>query len=70
MARIRIAGLALLVLLGVSSLMAMPDHETEFDYYTDATKTVECGYKFVTCHGIIRSGCQTQWYDFYDLGDC
>jgi len=69
--KIRIASLVLLLVTGVSQLLALPPHEVEFDYYADATYTGDyCGYKFVTCSGIYRYGCQTQWYDVFDGDDC
>jgi len=49
---------------------ACPSQESETDYYTDATKSVECGYKIVYCCGIQRSGCVTSYFDTYFLGTC
>lgn len=42
---------------------ACPSQETEIVYYTDASKTVECGYKLVYCCGVYRQGCVTSYYD-------
>jgi len=49
---------------------ACPSQESETDYFTDATKTVECGYKYVYCCGIERSGCVTPYFTTYSLGAC
>lgn len=68
--RIRIIGLLLLLLVGATSLMAMPDHEVYITYYTDATYTEECGYKWVLCYGIFRDGCVTAYYVAEDGPDC
>lgn len=68
---IRIAGLLLLLLVGGSSLLAMPDHEVYTEFYTDGTYTVQCGYRWVTCSGIIRSGCQNTGFEVtYDGDPC
>jgi hypothetical protein len=67
---VRVIGLLVLLLVGGASLMAMPDHEVYFEYYTDGTYAEMCGEKYVTCHGIYRFGCQTQWYVAYDGDDC
>jgi hypothetical protein len=61
--RIRILGLLLLLLVGATSLMAQPDHETWIYYYTDATYTTQCGYLHYDCFGWgwTGSGCRTEW---------
>jgi hypothetical protein len=69
--RIRLIGLVVLLVVGASSLMAMPDHEVYTEFYPDATYDVPCGYRWVTCGGIIRSGCQNTGYSVtYDGDDC
>lgn len=68
--RIRIIGLLLMLAVGTTSLFAMPDHEIFTDFYTDETLGEWCGYRYVTCSGIIRSGCQTNYYTQYDGFDC
>ena len=43
--------------------------EHDIFYYTDATYTVQCGYKIYPCYGGIRqSGCVTEFYidEWYD----
>lgn len=44
---------------------ACPSQEIETIYYTDATKTVECGYKLLYCCGSYHEGCVTSYYDRY-----
>jgi hypothetical protein len=69
--RIRLIGLLLLLVLGASSLLAMPDHEVYTEFYPDGTYGEPCGYRWVTCHGIIREGCQNTGYSVtYDGDDC
>jgi hypothetical protein len=59
-----------LVLTGFALAMpvptnACPSQEVETYYYTDATKTVQCGYRLVYCCGTYREGCVTSFYDRY-----
>jgi hypothetical protein len=44
---------------------ACPTQEIETIYYTDATKTVECGYRLIYCCGSYQEGCVTSYYDRY-----
>jgi hypothetical protein len=44
---------------------ACPSNEVETIYYTDATKTVECGYKLLYCCGVYQQGCVTPYFDRY-----
>jgi hypothetical protein len=44
---------------------ACPSQEVETYYYTDASKTVQCGYRLVYCCGIYSEGCVTSFYDRY-----
>lgn len=59
--KIRFGILVVLLLLGATSLIANPDYEIYYDYYTDATLTTHCGYWYITCTGMIRGGCQTEY---------
>jgi hypothetical protein len=68
--RIRIMALLVMLLVGVTTLTALPDHEVYTEFYTDATYSDMCGYRWVTCGGIIRSGCQTVYSVTYDGDDC
>jgi len=43
---------------------ACPPNEVETTYYTDASKTVECGYRIISCSCQVYSeGCRTAFYD-------
>lgn len=44
---------------------ACPTNEVETYYYTDASKTVQCGYKLLYCCGVYQEGCVTSYYDRY-----
>lgn len=69
--RARVIVLFALLLVGVTSMMAAPDHDIEYIYYTDATKTVECGWRYLSCHGGVWSdGCRTAWYDVIHYEPC
>ena len=59
--RIRIFMLMALLVLGTTSIFANPDQEVYNDYYTDASLTTWCGYWYVTCGGIRKGGCQTEF---------
>ncbi len=61
----------LVVLCGVgTSIVAAPPHQIWRTYYTDSTKTVECGYMNQHCSGTTYSGCWTQWYTDEIMGRC
>lgn len=48
---------------------ACPSQQIEYTYYTDASMTVECGWKIITCScGSYRGGCSTAYYtiDWYE----
>ena len=60
--RIRIFGLMLLLLLGATSLMALPDREQYVEFYPDDTYETLCGYRWILCFGIYESGCNTPYY--------
>jgi hypothetical protein len=64
--RLVFAALVLAVSLIVTApeSFACPPTDIEYDYYTDATKTVQCGWKYITCScSVTSSGCQTSYYD-------
>jgi len=57
-------------ILVVGSLVVIPDShacppsDIEYTYYTDASKTVQCGWKYITCYcSVTSSGCVTSFYD-------
>lgn len=42
---------------------ACPPNEVETTYYTDASKTVECGYRIISCNCHVYSeGCHTTYF--------
>lgn len=58
------------LILVVCSLAVVPDAyacpptDIEWTYYTDASKTVACGWKYTTCYcSTTSSGCRTSFYD-------
>jgi uncharacterized protein (DUF427 family) len=62
--------LLLAVLVVACSLVAVPESyacpttDIEYTYYTDASKTVVCGWKYITCYcSVTSSGCKTSYYD-------
>ncbi|HET8775750.1 MAG TPA: hypothetical protein VFP80_18275 [Thermoanaerobaculia bacterium] len=57
--RIRTLLLLALVLLGTTSLFALPDHEIYFEYYKDDTYQTLVGERLITCFGIYQWGVQT-----------
>jgi hypothetical protein len=62
--------LALLV-VGGTSLLALPPNEVITEYYTDATKTEQCGEKILWCDGHTYSwGCVTPYYIRYQGDPC
>ena len=75
--RMLMAALALAMGLGVvtfnmsSTTYACPSRMIEITYYTDATKTVECGYKIIPCNcgGTATGGTQTRFYTI-EYDDC
>lgn len=58
----------------VADTSARTRQEHDIFYYTDATYTVQCGYKIYPCYGgIHQSGCVTafiydEWYDCFAGG--
>ena len=68
--RIRVLLLLGLLLVGGTSLIAAPDHEVYWEYYTDNTYSVLCGERWVLCTGIYSWGCRTSYYIVWDGDDC
>jgi hypothetical protein len=53
---------ALPVNAAVTVAAALPGSSVEIEYYTNATYTVQCGYKYISCNGqTFRSGCITSF---------
>ena len=61
MLKLRTAALAVLLFIGTGSLISQPDREIYYDYFTDASYTVHCGYQYATCVGIMQGGCRTEF---------
>jgi hypothetical protein len=59
---IRLFVALLLLSAGLAHLTAGPPYQYWRTYYTDATRTVECGYANVACNGTTYSGCFTSEY--------
>ena len=56
--------------LAVSASYACPPTDIEYIYYTDASKSVQCGWKYTTCYcSVTSNGCQTSFYDI-NYWDC
>ena len=69
--RTRIFVLFAMLLMAATSMMAAPDHDIEYFYYTDASKTEQCGYRILFCGGGQYSeGCRTSFYDVYHGPQC
>ena len=58
------------ILTPEKKVCARPCHEVEHYYYSDATYTVEVGYKFIYCNGTYTSGTVTIYDYVVDLGSC
>jgi hypothetical protein len=54
----------------IDSAGALPCHEVEHNYYSDATYSTIVGYRFVTCSGVYTYGTVTTFVVSYDGGDC
>jgi hypothetical protein len=67
---IRVLSLLVLLLLGATSLISGPRYSSSFEYYTDATYTEMCGWKYVACSYIHREGCVTEFVIVYPEGEC
>lgn len=49
---------------------ACPSNQIEYTYYTDASMTVECGWRIITCYcGGGSGGCRTEFYTI-DWTEC
>ena len=68
--RVRLGVVIVLLVVGATSLIGQPDNEIYYTYYTDATYTVQCGYTYITCTGIRRSGCQTEFATVFEGPAC
>ena len=72
----RMVLLGLLITVGiVATVYAQPLRESTTFYYTDSTKTVQCGDREIFCDGlIVYSGCYTAYrtifYGEYCPGNC
>lgn len=53
----------LLLTAGLAHMTAGPPYQYWRTYYTDSSKTVECGYANVACGGTTYSGCWTAYHD-------
>jgi hypothetical protein len=53
-----------------ASASACPSSTIEYTYYTDASMTVECGWRIITCYcGGGSGGCRTPYYTI-DWSEC
>ncbi len=68
--RIRVFLLLALLLLGTTSLFALPDHEIYFEYYADGTYLDLVGERLITCFGIYQWGIQTPYRLVFHGPDC
>jgi hypothetical protein len=69
--RIRVALLMLLLVVGATSAMALPEYEMFITYYTDGTFQTECGYRHIFCDGsFIHSGRVTDHYIAIVIAPC
>ena len=69
--RVRLFVLFVMLMVGATSVFALPDHEIEIDYYTDATLTEWCGYRYYLCGASWAvGGCQTTHLTRWDGPDC
>lgn len=68
--RIRILLLLVLLVVGVSSLVAAPAQETWWEYYTDSTYTELCGEKWNLCGYVGGYGCRTSYVIVYSGEPC
>lgn len=67
--RVLLTLLAIVMVWGSLTFVLVPDahacspNDVETTYYTDATYTVECGYRFLACNcgGVTSWGCVTPY---------
>jgi hypothetical protein len=58
-----VIGWGSLTVMLASPAHACPPNEVETTYYTDASKTVECGYRIISCNCHVYSeGCHTAYF--------
>jgi hypothetical protein len=68
---IRVLMLLALIVLGTTSLVALPPNEVITEYYTSAAKTELCGERILFCNGSTWSwGCVTSYWIRYAGEDC
>ena len=68
---VRLLVALLLLTAAVTQLFAMPEYQYWRTYYTNASKTTECGYANVACNGTQYSGCFTSpYYDDEFIAYC
>lgn len=70
MKTVRAAVVLLILAFGIFDLAAGNPWEYERTYYTDATKTTECGHKSTWCNGSITTGTVTSYYDTEYIWPC
>ena len=66
----RVTVVLLVLALGIFELAAGNPWEYERWYYTDATKTTQCGYKSVWCNGSYATGCVTSYHNTEYIWPC
>jgi len=59
-----------LLIVGATSLFAMPQYEIYWEYYTDNTYTELCGEKWNLCGYVGGYGCRTVYYIVYNGEAC
>jgi hypothetical protein len=61
--KIRIWVLLALLVVGATSLFALPPNEVTWEYYSDSSFSTLCGEKILFCSGYVwKWGCQTSYY--------
>ena len=68
--RIRVLMLLALLAVGGASLMATPEREEFWEYYTSPTSGILCGEKWVLCTGVVRWGTPTPYYVMFYGNPC
>lgn len=59
-----------LTAMSVPTAHACPPQQIEYTYFTDASHTVSCGWKIITCScGVYKGGCATEFYEI-DWSEC
>ena len=60
---LRVAVAVLVVAVGVPSLIAMPEYDEFWNYYSDDTFQTQVGYIHYRCDGTYYSGTYTEYLD-------